>query len=156
MLHYLICRKNKLKIKNKLLFYKAIIKPITIYATPVWSSTYKSNIMKIQRIQNKIIREATDRDHRTSNIDIQTQGQIKDIYEEIYEQTDLFYKELRLPILNDIGKINKLLHTTLNLEIGKKQKLMGFFPNFYPKVNINIYKINSGNQINHAKKQIAH
>ena len=76
--------------------------------------------MKIQRIQNKIIREATDGDHRTSNIDIQTQGQIKDIYEEIYEQTDLFYKELRLPILNDIGKINKLLHTTLNLEIGKK------------------------------------
>ena len=68
---------------------------------------YKFNMMKIQRIQNKIIREATDADHRTSNIDIQTQTQIKDIYEEIYEQTDLFYKELRLPILNDIGNINK-------------------------------------------------
>ena len=36
--------------------------------------------MKIQRIQNKIIREATDADHRTLNIDIQTQTQMKDIY----------------------------------------------------------------------------
>ena len=36
--------------------------------------------MKIQRIQNKILRTAIDADHRTTNIEIQAQTQIKDIY----------------------------------------------------------------------------
>ena len=64
--------------------------------------------MKIQRIQNKILRSAIDADHRTTNIEIQAQTQIKDIYEEIYERIEQFYKELELPILNNIGKTNRL------------------------------------------------
>ena len=108
MLHHLICGKSKLNIKNKLLLYKTIIKPIILYATPIWSSTFKTNLIKIQRIQNKILRSAIDADHRTTNIEIQAQTQIKDIYEEIYERNKQFYKELELPILNNIGKTNRL------------------------------------------------
>ena len=64
--------------------------------------------MKIQTSQNKILTTAIDADHRTSNIEIQAQTQMKDICEEIYERTKEFYKELKLPILNNLGKINKL------------------------------------------------
>ena len=108
MLHHLICRKSQLNIKNKLLLYEAIIKSIILYATPIWSSTFKTNIIKIQTIQNKILRTAIDADHRSTNIEIQAQTQIKDIYEKIYERTEQFCKELKLPIINNIGKINKL------------------------------------------------
>ena len=120
MLHHLMCRNTALTSKNKILLYQTIIKPVMLYATPILSNTCKSNIKKIQIIQNKILRAATNSDYRIRNCDIQKLTNIKDIHEEIYDRTYDFYKEQtkNLPILNNIGKI-----TSQNTHFKLKYKL---------------------------------
>jgi hypothetical protein len=45
-----------LSIDNKLLIYKAVIKPIWTYGIQLWGCASKSNIELIQRTQSKILR----------------------------------------------------------------------------------------------------
>ncbi|CAH1974993.1 unnamed protein product [Acanthoscelides obtectus] len=62
-LNWLIGRKSKLSIENKLLIYKAIIKPIWTYGIELWGCASKPNLSIIQRAQSKILRSiADDRD----------------------------------------------------------------------------------------------
>jgi hypothetical protein len=50
---WLIGRKSEL---NKLLVYKAILKPIWTYGIPLWGSASTSNIEILQRFQNHVLR----------------------------------------------------------------------------------------------------
>lgn len=59
-LYWLICRKSKLKMENKLLLYSAILKPIWTYGIQLWGTASQSNIEIIQRYQNKMLRIITD------------------------------------------------------------------------------------------------
>lgn len=52
----LIARKSQLSIENKLLVYKAIIRPILTYGCPIWSSAACTHIKKFNILQNKIIK----------------------------------------------------------------------------------------------------
>ena len=54
--NWLIGRKSKLTIENKLLLDKAIIKPIWSYGTQLWGCAKPSNTQIIQRIQSKTLR----------------------------------------------------------------------------------------------------
>jgi hypothetical protein len=56
-MHWLIGRKSKLITENKLLLYKAILKPIWTYGIQLWGCTKPSNT-KIIRVQSKILRMA--------------------------------------------------------------------------------------------------
>lgn len=47
----------KLSVKNKILFYKSIIRPTLLYASPVWAHACKSNIKSLQIGQNAILRK---------------------------------------------------------------------------------------------------
>lgn len=46
---------KKITVKNKILIYKVCIRPIMIYAYPVWNNTSPTNIEKPQIIQNKCL-----------------------------------------------------------------------------------------------------
>jgi len=48
--------RSQLTIENKLLLYKAILKPIWIYGVQLWGTAANSNIEIIQRFQNKCLR----------------------------------------------------------------------------------------------------
>ena len=50
-LHSLIGRQSTLKIKNKLILFNMIVKPIMLYATPIWGNTCNSNIKTLQIVQ---------------------------------------------------------------------------------------------------------
>lgn len=56
----LLNRKSNLNIKNKLLLYKSIIRPVLTYAAPVWSNTCATNYKKLQVVQNKCLRVIGD------------------------------------------------------------------------------------------------
>ena len=59
-IYWLLGRKSKLSIDNKLLLYNQILKHIGTYAIQLWGSVTKSNIQVIQRFQNKAIRDIFD------------------------------------------------------------------------------------------------
>ena len=54
--YWIIGRKSELSLKNKLLLYKTILKPIWKYGIPLWCTASHSNIEILQRFQNKVLR----------------------------------------------------------------------------------------------------
>ena len=58
--YWMIGRKSQLRLENKLLVYKAIIKPIWTYGIQLWGTASHSNIEIIQRFQNKLLRTITN------------------------------------------------------------------------------------------------
>jgi hypothetical protein len=55
-INWLIAKKSHLSIENKLLIYKAVVKPIWSYGIELWGCASKSNIVITQRTQSKILR----------------------------------------------------------------------------------------------------
>jgi hypothetical protein len=59
-MYWLLSRKSKLSINNKLLAYKDILKPIWTYGIQLWGSASISNIEILERFQGKVLRMITD------------------------------------------------------------------------------------------------
>lgn len=59
-LHWMLGRNSQLSIDNKLLIYKQMLRPVWIYGAQLWGCASKSNILKIQRFQNKVLRNCVD------------------------------------------------------------------------------------------------
>ena len=59
-LYWIIGRHSPLSLNNKLLIYKAILKPIWTYGLELWGCASPSNIAKFQRYQSKILRLITN------------------------------------------------------------------------------------------------
>lgn len=55
-MYWLIGRKSKLSIENKVMLYKAILKPIWTYGIQLWGTTSASNKNKIQKLQSSTLR----------------------------------------------------------------------------------------------------
>ena len=55
-INWLIEKKSHLSIENKLLIYKAVIKPIWSHGIELWGCASESNIVIMQRSQSKILR----------------------------------------------------------------------------------------------------
>lgn len=55
-LYCFLNRKSKLNIKNKLLLYTSLIRPIITYASQVWITCAKTHQKKLQTIQNKYLK----------------------------------------------------------------------------------------------------
>ena len=59
-LYTLLGKHSKLTIKNKLLIYKLYLRPIISYAAPAFGYTAKSNFIKLQRLENILLRTITN------------------------------------------------------------------------------------------------
>jgi len=55
-MYWLLGSKSQLSIKNKLLLYKAILKPIWAYGVQPWDTVSNSNIKVLERFQNKYLK----------------------------------------------------------------------------------------------------
>ncbi|GBN61919.1 putative RNA-directed DNA polymerase from transposon X-element [Araneus ventricosus] len=56
----LIGRNSKLSLKNKLLLYKTILRPVMSYVSPVWGAAAKTHTQKLESTQNIIARQIAD------------------------------------------------------------------------------------------------
>jgi hypothetical protein len=54
-MYWLLGRKSKLSTSNKLLIYKAILKPIWTYGIELWGTTSNSNIKILELFQSKVL-----------------------------------------------------------------------------------------------------
>ena len=59
-LYWIIGRKSQLSLENKLLLYKAILKPIWAYGIQLWGTASNSNIDILERSQAKVLKIITD------------------------------------------------------------------------------------------------
>ncbi|GBN97299.1 putative RNA-directed DNA polymerase from transposon X-element [Araneus ventricosus] len=57
--YYVMGKNSKLSLRNKLLLYKTLMRPIMSYASPVWGAAAKTHINKLESTQNKIARQMT-------------------------------------------------------------------------------------------------
>ena len=107
-MYSLLNRKSKLSTKNKLLIHKIIIRPVLLYAAPIWSNTCKTNVKNLEIVQNKVLRMITAAEPGTSNLEIREELNVKEISILINEIATKFYKEQikHLDILKDIGIYN--------------------------------------------------
>jgi hypothetical protein len=59
-IYCLLVTKSKLSTINKLLLYKAILKPIRTYGIQLWGTVFTSNIEILERFQSKALRMIVD------------------------------------------------------------------------------------------------
>jgi hypothetical protein len=55
-INWLLGRKSHLAFDNKMVIYKAVIKPMWMYGCELWGCASKTNIHFIQRFQSKLLR----------------------------------------------------------------------------------------------------
>jgi hypothetical protein len=82
-MYWLLGRKSKLSINNKLLIYKVILKPIWTYSIQLWGTTSNSNIEILEHFQSKVLRLIVDVPWYVSNSVISKDLQIPMVKEEI-------------------------------------------------------------------------
>jgi hypothetical protein len=82
-MYWLLLRKSKLSTNNKLLIYKAILKPIWTYGIQLWSTTSNSNIEILERFQSKVLRLRVNAPWYVINSVIGKELQIPTVKEEI-------------------------------------------------------------------------
>ena len=59
-LYWIIGRKSQLSLENKLLVYKAILKPIWTYGVQLWGKASNSNMDIPERLQSQVLRIISD------------------------------------------------------------------------------------------------
>ena len=82
-MYWIIRRKPKLSLENKLLIYKTILKPIWTQGIPFWGTASNSNIEILQRFQNKVLRSIVNAPRYVPNTVLHTDLQIPTVKAEI-------------------------------------------------------------------------
>jgi len=82
-MYWIIGRKSKLSLENKLLIYKTILKPIWTYSIPLWGTASNYNIEILQRFQNKVFRSIVNAPWYVPNTILHTDLQIPTVKAEI-------------------------------------------------------------------------
>lgn len=115
--------------RNKLLIYKMMLRPIITYAAAVWYGAAKTNLIPLQRYQNKCLRLVLDVD-RYCKID------------EMYEQTGIPYIKDYIFCLAERFYSSQLEHNNLTKDITKirAHSLPVHFKYELPYQKLNIFK----------------
>ena len=76
---WLLGKRSKLKLNNKILLYKSMIRPIWAYGSQIWACAANSNLKLIETTQNKILRQMAGARWYERNADIRGELGIEDM-----------------------------------------------------------------------------
>lgn len=93
-LYWLTGRKSNLSTKNKLLIYKALLKPVWTYGIELWGSTANSNIEILERFQSKVLRTIVKAPWYVPNAIIARDLKVLPIKKEIKLRFEIYKKRL--------------------------------------------------------------
>jgi hypothetical protein len=82
-MHWLLGRKSRLSLCNKILLYKTILKPIWTYGIQLWGAASTSNVEILERFQSKSLRQIMDAPWYVSNTPIRRDLHMPTVKEEI-------------------------------------------------------------------------
>uniref|UniRef100_A0A6B2EET6 Putative reverse transcriptase n=1 Tax=Phlebotomus kandelakii TaxID=1109342 RepID=A0A6B2EET6_9DIPT len=85
-MYWLLGRRSKLSLENKILLYNSMIKPVWMYGIELWGSASLSNVNIIQRFENKVLRQVTNAPWYVTNETIRNDLRIPDVKTEIQKQ----------------------------------------------------------------------
>ena len=74
-------RKSELNVKNKLLLYKAVIRPIFTYGCPAYREIAATHVKKLQILQNKSLKLIFDKPWFERTDDIHKEAEILKVKE---------------------------------------------------------------------------
>lgn len=94
-MYWIIGRKSQLSLENKILLYKAILKPVWTYGIQLWGTASDSNIAILQRFQNKVFRMIVDAPYYVPNSVIQHDIPVTSVSAEIKQFSENYNKRLR-------------------------------------------------------------
>lgn len=100
-MYWILGRKSKLTVHNKLLLYKQVLKPIWTYGVQLWGCTRPSNTSRIQVFQNKVLRDIVNAPWYARNKNI---------------HRDLKIETVEAEIKNFAQKYEARLHDHVNIE----------------------------------------
>ena len=78
-------RPSKLNIHNKIILYKAVIKPVWTYGIQLWGTASNSNIEILQRFQSKTLRSLSNAPWYVTNETIHRDLKIPTVKDEIHK-----------------------------------------------------------------------
>ena len=87
-LYWLLGHNSELSLNNKLLVYKAILKPIWTYGLELWGTASNSNIEIIQRFQSKTLRMITKAPWYIRNDNIHKDLNMRKVKDEIKRKSN--------------------------------------------------------------------
>lgn len=93
-LNWLLGRKSKLSLKNKLLVYKVILKPVWTYGIQLWGTASSSNIEILQRFQSKVLRTLTGAPWYVSNLTLHRDLKVPCVKDEIRRFSENYLSKL--------------------------------------------------------------
>jgi len=96
ILYPLINRKSKLNLRNKLLIYVTMIRPLITYASPAWGYIPTTQIDFLQRLQNKLLRMITGAPWFIRNSQIRKDCKISTILEHLKNLSQVFFKKCEI------------------------------------------------------------
>jgi hypothetical protein len=91
---WLLGRKYKLSIENKLLLYKCKTEPMRTYGVQLWGCMKPSNTKIIQRFQSKVLSLITNAPWYVSNFTIHNDLQITFAVEQIYRLSTIYHQSV--------------------------------------------------------------
>jgi len=109
-LYPLLKRNNKAKIKSKIHAYRAIIRPIMVYACPIFANCAERHFQRLQIQQNKILRMALNADFFTRISALHGAARIPTIREHVAKLTLDFYDRARSHknhLVSSLGAYNR-------------------------------------------------
>lgn len=103
-LNSLINKNSSLRIETAKLMYTSIIRPSLTYACPIWSNAAKSNLQKIQVLQNKFLRKILHAPWFIPNSQIHKELKLPTIHDFIRHHSQVFFTNL--PSLHHAQQFN--------------------------------------------------
>ena len=94
-MYWFLGKKSSLSLGNKLLLYKAIIKPIWTYGIELWGCSSKSNVNIIQRFQSKTLRLIAGAPRYVSNQTLHANLSTTTVEEEHQKRVDKHFQRLQ-------------------------------------------------------------
>jgi hypothetical protein len=107
LLSSLLHRKSGLSLRNGVLLYKQLIRPMMDYACPIWRSAACTHLRKLQVIQSKCLRIATGAPWYMSNVQIHEDLGVPLFAEHIRVLTESFDSKLAgvgNPLIQQLGR----------------------------------------------------
>ncbi|GBN28313.1 hypothetical protein AVEN_270339-1 [Araneus ventricosus] len=97
-------KNSKLSLRNKLLLYKTLMRPIMSYASPIWGAAAKSHINKLEAAQNKIASQITQVPWYVRNKQIQKELKLTPLLDHFRKLATKFFNTVDNAAIAEIPK----------------------------------------------------